>query len=83
MSAEELRFLVENYSYKRIQLSNMKVVDDTKEVLQVDPESRDGLIVTGLISLGLLIPAEPTYDDSGLHRFSTVVAKLIVLLKKE
>jgi hypothetical protein len=48
MSAEELRFLVENYSYKRIQLSKMKVVDDTKEVLQVDPESRDGLIVTAI-----------------------------------
>lgn len=83
MSAQKLRFLVENYSYNRIQLSNMKVVDSKNDILHVDPGSRDGLIVTGLISLGLLIPAEPTYDDSGLHRFSTVVAKLIALLRRQ
>ena len=83
MSAEEFRFLIENYSYNRIQLSKMEVADDKKEVLRVDPESREGLIVSGLISLGLLLPAEPTWDDSGLHRFSNVVAKLIALLREE
>lgn len=83
MSAEELRFLVEYFSYNRIQLSKIEVTEDKKEVLRVDPDSREGLIVSGLISLGLLIPAEPTWDDSGLHRFANVVAKLIALLKKE
>lgn len=82
MSAEELRFLVEKFSYRRIQLSKLNS-PDTLEVLRVDAESREGLIVSGLISLGLLIPAEPTWDESGLYRFSNIVAKLIALLRKD
>ena len=80
MSAEELRFLVENFSYRHIQLSKLVAPDNT-EVLQVNPESHDGLIVSGLISMGLLLPAEPTWDETGLHRFSYIVAKLIALLR--
>jgi hypothetical protein len=37
----------------------------------------------GLFSLGVLVAAEPTWDDTGLLRFSPIAAKLIVLLRQE
>lgn len=81
MSAEEVNFLINNFSYNRMQLSTLP--DTPEGVLRVDPNSKDGLIVSGLISMGLLLPAEPTWDESGLQRFSNIVAKLIVLLNKK
>ena len=52
----------------------------TDNILRVNPASRDALIVAGLMSLGILVPAEPTYDAPNILRFSGIVAKLISLL---
>lgn len=79
ISAAEADFLIFNFHYDRIQLATNEAKHEQK-VLTVPPNSDDGLIVTGLVSLGLLTAAEPTYDDSGLMRFSPIVAKLLVLL---
>lgn len=83
MSADELQFVIDHYAYKLIKLSNKEMADEGYRVLRVDPDSREGLIVSGLISLGLLLPGEATYAESGSHRYSNIVAKLIVLLRKE
>ena len=81
VSAEEAAFLLANFEYDRVQLA--KAAGSHKQrVLTIDPDSSQGLVAVGLISLGLLAPAEPTYDDSGLLRFSSIVAKLLVLLRE-
>ena len=80
ISAEEADFLLRNFSHKRIQLSSAQGAE-MNGVLVVPDGGREELIVSGLISLGLLIPAGPTWDDSGLMRFSNIVAKVIALLR--
>lgn len=81
ISAEEVDFLCRNFSYQRIQLgvTSGDVLSDT--VLTVSAGGQDELLISGLISLGLIISAGPTMDDSGLLRFSNGVPKLIALLK--
>lgn len=81
ISAEEADFLVKNFHYDRIQLASSSA-ENKQKVLTIDPASQEGLVVTGLVSLGLLTAAEPTWDDSGLMRFSPIVAKLLVLLRE-
>lgn len=81
ISADEAEFLVKSFHYDRIQLASATAEHDQK-VLTVAPESQQGLVVTGLVSLGLLSTAEPTWDESGLLRFSPIVAKLLVLLRE-
>jgi hypothetical protein len=79
ISAEEADFLVRNFSYERIQLG-VAEGPTIRGVLVVPAGGRDELILSGLISLGLIIPAGPTMDDQGIMRFSNSVAKLIALL---
>ncbi|MEO6030604.1 MAG: hypothetical protein ABIP61_01680 [Burkholderiaceae bacterium] len=80
MSAEEAQFLIDNFGYERIQLADADVEHEMK-VLGVAPTSKDGQLVLGLSTLGLLMPAEPTWDDTGLLRFSPYVSKLLALLR--
>lgn len=82
ISADEAEFLVKNFSYRRVQITSAAVKVDS-DVLVVRPSSRDGLVATGLIALGLLAPGEATMSDSDLHRFSPIVAKLLVLLRTD
>lgn len=77
ISADELRFLIENKSVERFQISD---TEGESEFVRIPVESREAVIVTGLISLGLLIPGEPTWDDSDLFRFASVVPQLIRLV---
>jgi hypothetical protein len=81
ISADEAAFLVANFGYQRVQLATVSAVHEQR-VLVINPESVEATVVVGLISLGLLTVAEPTYDDSGLMRFSSMVAKLLVLLNE-
>jgi hypothetical protein len=81
LSAEEANFLVRSFSFKRIQLGK-GTGQDTPDALVIPLGGREELIATGLISLGLILPAGPTLDDSGLMRFSNVVAKVIALLRE-
>lgn len=81
ISADEADFLVKHFHYDRIQLASASVGHEQK-VLTIAPESQEGLVVTGLVSLGLLSAAEPAWDESGLMRFSPIVAKLLVLLRE-
>lgn len=78
ISAEELTFLVEHANVRRIQVAKEFVQED--DVLKIPSESPETLIVLGLISLGLLMPGEPTWDDSDLYRFSSLKEKLLALV---
>lgn len=78
ISAEEADFLISSFSYQRIQLGDANGAEDG--VLVIPIGGREELVVSGLISLGLLISAGPTIDDIGLLRFSNAVAKVIALL---
>lgn len=82
ISAEEVDFLIRNFSYEKMQLGT--ATDDviSKEILAVPSGGDAELVISGLMSLGLVISAGPTFDDSGLLRFSSGVAKLIALLKE-
>jgi hypothetical protein len=79
ISAEEADFLIHNFAYNRIEIADVGS-QNRPDVLTIKSDTRDGLIVSGLIALGLLIPGDPTWEDSNLYRFSGVVAKLLVLL---
>jgi len=81
VSYEEVDFLSRNFAYERIWLNETAVSEHEVPTLAVLPQSPEGQIVVGLISLGLVMPAEPTWDDSGLLRFSPLVAKLLALLR--
>ena len=81
MSADEMSFLKQNFGYGRVQVATTTVeADHVKRVLNVKPGTAEALVVTGLVSLGLLEAAEPTWDETGMLRYSDVTAKLIALL---
>lgn len=81
ISYEEASFLLRNFSYERIWLNETAYERDERMTLVVKPSSIEGHVVIGLITLGLITTAEPTYDDSGHLKFSPLVAKLIALLE--
>jgi len=82
ISAEEAQFLIANFGYERIWLNESEPSESQRPTLAVKPSTPNGQIALGLLTLGLLTTAEPTWDDSGLLRFTPLVAKLIALLKK-
>ena len=84
ISAEEVNFLKENFHFRGLSL----LVGDRRDksidnILRINPASNDALLVTGLQSLGLLIGGEMTYDSGNILRFSSVVAKLLALVRSE
>lgn len=82
ISADEASFLINNFHFERVQLWPLNPDDDKNKVLAVSPESPDGLVITGLISLGLLSDAGQIIVDLGRYTFSPIVAKLLVLLRE-
>ena len=81
ISAEEADFVLKNFQYDRVQVSSS--ADGYGQThLRVSPDSPEGLVALGLVSLGLLAEAEPNWDDSGMLRFSPITAKLIALLRE-
>lgn len=80
ISADEALFLVGNFAYERIWLNESDPSENEKATLAVKPNTNDGKIVLGLISLGLVMTAEPAWDDSGFLRYTPFAAKIIALL---
>jgi hypothetical protein len=80
ISADEILFLLKHFLYEKIQIGNSSSTMP-RNVLTIKSNSKGELICSGLISLGLIVPSGPTFDDQGLWRFSGLVAKLIVLLQ--
>ncbi len=82
ISADEAQFLISNFGYERLWLNESEPGDNEHATFAVKPNTREGKIVLGLVTLGLLTAAEPTWDDSGLLRFTPMAAKLIALLRE-
>lgn len=86
ISAEEADFLLANFSYDSVRLANESkgsTDGDERTTLTVPPDSREGLVVVGLISLGLLNPGEPSWQGGDSYRYATVTAKLLALLRSD
>ena len=81
ISAEEADFVLANFQYDRVQISS-SAEGYGQTHLRVNSDSPEGLVVVGLVSLGILAEAEPTWDDSGMLRFSPITAKLIAMLRE-
>lgn len=80
LSASEAKFLIDHHRTARFMLSENPPSDS--EALHIIPDSDQGLIASGLVSLGLLVSAEPTWDDTGRLRFAPIVKKLVPLLNE-
>lgn len=79
ISAEEADFLVSNFQYRRVWVG---ITDRNEEgLLVVAPNTADELVVNGLLTLGLLTSIEATAGAGNRMGFSSIVAKLLVLLK--
>lgn len=77
ISVEEAMFVVQNFSYDGVLIAEGPMGE--KNILPVPPKSRDALLVSGLLSLGVLTSGQPTIGQ--ILRFSGIVGKLIVLLR--
>lgn len=78
IAAAEIRFLIENFQFERIVFD---VEPGTDRGLRVNGGSSQEVAVTGLIALGLIVPAGSTIKTSGAYRFSPLVAKLVALVR--
>jgi len=80
ISVEEATFLVKNFRFSRVALWSEPAGEGQGETLVVDPSSPEGLTVSGLVALGLLVGAGSGYDALQTLIFTGITAKLIVLL---
>ena len=78
ISVEEINFILNNYQYKHIFFGNEFEVEDA---LFIKNGSKEEIIASGLINMGLLYSKVSTWD-SVRFEFSPVVAKLIAVLQK-
>jgi hypothetical protein len=79
ISVEEAEFLVRNFQYEYVHVTNSAPSENDPKTLYIHPGSREELLIGGLVSLGLLTTGQPTLGQ--LLRFSRLVPKLIVLFK--
>ncbi|MFO1245960.1 MAG: hypothetical protein U1E71_12370 [Ramlibacter sp.] len=81
ISVDEASFLISSFGFERLWLNDTAPGERKRKTLAVKPQSPEGQVVLGLVTLGLVTAAEPTYDESGLLRFTPMAAKLIALLR--
>ena len=77
ISAEELSFLLEHSKYFRLVFDQEPMTD---QEIKIETQSEQGLLVSGLISMGLIISGSSTYDDLGRYQFSPIVDKLLAVV---
>lgn len=77
ISAEELRFLIVNSRYSTIVFDLDKVGGNE---LKVEANSEQGAIVTGLISMGLIIWASSGWNSVGRYKCSPLVSKVLAAI---
>jgi len=74
ISAYELRFLIEHSNCSRIVFDQDPM---NANELSIQKNSDQGAIVSGLISMGLIISATSAWDDIGRYVFSPIVSKVL------
>ena len=80
ISAEEIIFLVINRKYSRI-IFDGKPLNDNE--LSVSPNSSEGVLISGLVSLGLLVPGTENFDEIGRYRFSPLADKVLEVINSK
>lgn len=73
ISADELRFLIKNSDRSRIVFDQDPLNENE---LSVQKNSDQGALVSGLISMGLIVSATSAWDDIGRYVFSPIVSKV-------
>jgi len=81
ISAEELDFVLRNFEHELLAIGQDMQSKDEK-VLLIEDGTRDALAATGLMGLGILVPAGSTWKVTGKLRFAAVTVKLIALIKR-
>ncbi len=77
ITVDELLFLMKHSHLSRIIFSGKPMND---QELLVDVHSKEGAIVSGLISLGLMVPGAATFDDVGRYQFSDLVRSVVEII---
>lgn len=83
ISARELQFLIDNFKYDRITFNRTPGEEhkpDKKNELVVEADSEQGALVSGLVSMGLIVAGSNSWDDIGRYNFSPLVAKLLAVI---
>ena len=82
ISAEEAALLIRLFAFEGIQLVDEKAdKDPMSTIFRLSPSSPDATQVTGLLSLGLLLPPQSSWGGIGVQRFTKLAAKAIALLR--
>ena len=82
ISAEEAALLIRLFAFEGIQIVAEKAdTEPLSTIFRLSPSSPDATQVTGLLSLGLLLPPQSSWDGIGVQRFTKLAAKAIALLR--
>jgi hypothetical protein len=79
ISADEIAFLIKNRNYKTIVLGEASSQDEN-DVLNIDPFSNQGILFSGLVSMGLMVPGIPLMDTRSNYEFSPIVNKILEVI---
>lgn len=79
ISAEEIKFLFDNFSYQYIAIGGKYKRDDT---LTIDENSHAALVASGLFGLGVLMRTEQLTDTPNRYKYSPLCAKLMALTRE-
>jgi hypothetical protein len=81
ISATEIEFVVRNFSLSRVWLTTGPNTEPEK-VITIDPSSAEAVVVSGLLSQGLLISGSSDYAGLGMLSWSPITAKLLAVLRE-
>lgn len=78
ISADEIVFLLNNINYVGVAVTDDQV--NNPDLLQISPGSKEELLLTGLMHLGLVYAKDTTWDFQ-VYKWSPIVERLVTLLK--
>ena len=77
ISVEELKFLVKYHKKSKIVFDEKSSKEDE---LNIGIYSDEGILISGLIALGLLVPGATTFDEVCQYHFSPLVEKVLKVI---
>lgn len=78
ISADEIVFLLNNINFVGVAVTDDQV--NNPDLLQVSPESKEELLLTGLMHLGLVYAKDSTWGFQ-VYKWSPIVKRLVTLLQ--
>ena len=78
ISAAEVKFVLDNFSYKYVEIGGKYEREDT---LFIPEGTREAIVANGLFAVGVLVRTEQLMDSANRLAFSPLCGKLIALLK--